>query len=320
MVKLRNLIDEDANLMLEWMRDSRIGDAFRKPMSDMSLEDVKSFISRFKDIDYLNQEQDIHYAIADESNEYLGTISLKKIDYVNKNAEFAIVLRRKAWGTGVAAEATKELLKIAFVDLKLEKVYLNVLHNNVRARNFYEKIGFSFEGTAKRQLMLNKVLVDLDFYGLLKRDYHNGNRIIHRLNKVKMLEFSEHGDERGHLVVVESESDVPFPIARCFYIYGSENDVKRGNHANKKTQFVLINVAGKSKIRVKDGEGNQAVYVLDKPHTGVYLPQMIWKEMYDFSSDSVLLVLASEHYDEKEYVRDYDQFVAMVTNNSSEDT
>ena len=74
-------------------------------------------------------------------------------------------------------------------------------------------------------------------------------------NNVKMLEFPQRGDERGHLVIVEGMKDVPFEIKRIFYIYGSDKDVVRGQHANKKSQFVLINVAGKSKVKVKDGLG-----------------------------------------------------------------
>ena len=132
---------------------------------------------------------------------------------------------------------------------------------------------------------------------------------MHNMNKVQMLEFPQHGDERGHLVIVEGGQDIPFEIKRAFYIYGSDKDVIRGQHANRKTEFVLINVAGKSKIKVKDGEGNEAIYCLNRPHTGIYLPTMIWKDMYDFSEDSVLLVLASEHYDPEEYIRNYDTFV-----------
>ena len=131
---------------------------------------------------------------------------------------------------------------------------------------------------------------------------------MHNMNKVKMLDFKQHGDERGHLVVVEGNTDIPFEIKRVFYIYGSDKDVIRGQHANRKTEFVLINVAGKSKVKVKDGEGNEAIYCLNRPHTGVYLPTMVWKEMYDFSKDSVLLVLASEHYDPFEYIRNYVEF------------
>ncbi|WP_370641344.1 sugar 3,4-ketoisomerase [Eubacterium sp. MSJ-33] len=131
-------------------------------------------------------------------------------------------------------------------------------------------------------------------------------------DEVTMLEFPQRGDERGHLVVVEGMQDVPFEIKRIFYIYGSDLDVVRGQHANRKTQFVLINVSGKSKVKVLDGKGNEAVFSLNRPHTGIYLPSMVWKEMYDFSEDSVLLCLASEHYDAAEYIRNYDEYVKEV--------
>jgi len=136
------------------------------------------------------------------------------------------------------------------------------------------------------------------------------------LSGVRMLEFPQHGDERGHLVVVEGMKDVPFDIKRMFYIYGSDAQVVRGCHANLKSEFVLINVAGQSKVRVDDGLGNQAVFSITRPHTGLYLPRMIWKEMYDFSADSVLLVLSNEAYDPGEYIRDYDAFLKEVKRNA----
>lgn len=132
------------------------------------------------------------------------------------------------------------------------------------------------------------------------------------MNMVKMLDFPQKGDDRGHLVIAEGGKDIPFDIKRVFYIYGSRKDVIRGQHANRKTEFVLVNVAGTSKIRVKDGEGNEILFCLNRPHTGIYLPTMVWKDMYDFSIDSVLLVLASEHYDPEEYIRDYEKFVEEV--------
>jgi dTDP-4-dehydrorhamnose 3,5-epimerase-like enzyme len=135
---------------------------------------------------------------------------------------------------------------------------------------------------------------------------------MHNMNKVQMLEFPQHGDERGHLVIVEGNKDIPFEITRAFYIYGSDADVIRGQHANRESEFVLINVAGKSKVKVKDGEGNEAIYCLNRPHTGIYLPTMVWKDMYDFSQDSVLLVLASTRYDAGEYIRNYDDFVEEI--------
>lgn len=128
------------------------------------------------------------------------------------------------------------------------------------------------------------------------------------IDRVHLLEFPQRGDDRGHLVIVEGETDIPFEIKRVFYIYGSDKNVVRGQHANRRTEFVLINVAGTSKVRVKDGKGNEAVFCLDRPHTGIYLPVMIWKDMYDFSEDSVLLVLASEHYDADEYIRNFEDF------------
>lgn len=128
----------------------------------------------------------------------------------------------------------------------------------------------------------------------------------------QMLEFAQKGDKRGHLVIVEGMKDIPFEIKRIFYIYGSEPDVVRGQHANKRSQFLLINVAGTSKVRVKDGKGNEAFFSLNRPHTGIYLPRMVWKDMYDFSEDSVLLCLSSEHYDAEEYIRDYDEFVRLA--------
>ena len=120
------------------------------------------------------------------------------------------------------------------------------------------------------------------------------------------------GDERGHLVIVEGNMDIPFEIKRVFYIYGSDETVVRGQHANKETEFLLINVSGTSKVKVKDGEGNEAIYCLNRPHTGVYIPTMVWKEMYDFSEDSVLLVLASQHYNPDEYIRNYDDYIKEI--------
>ena len=133
-----------------------------------------------------------------------------------------------------------------------------------------------------------------------------------RSESVHMLEFPQHGDERGHLVVVEGLKDIPFEIRRVFYIYGSDADVVRGCHANRRSEFVLINVAGHSKVRVRDGVGNEAVFSINRLHTGLYLPKMVRKDMYDFSPDSVLLVLSSEPYDAEEYIRDYDAFVREV--------
>ena len=126
---------------------------------------------------------------------------------------------------------------------------------------------------------------------------------------IRMIEFSRHGDARGELVVAECGDAIPFEVKRIFYIYGTDTDVVRGQHANRRTQFVLVNVAGTCKVKVKKwGGGMEEIYCLDRPYMGLYLPAMVWKEMYDFSRDCVLLVLASEHYDTGEYIRDFEEF------------
>ncbi len=126
-----------------------------------------------------------------------------------------------------------------------------------------------------------------------------------------VIEFNDLGDERGKLVVIEGNKSIPFEIKRVFYIYGSDALVVRGQHANRESQFVLINVAGTSKVRVTDGK-QEEVIELNRPMMGVFIPQMVWKDMYDFSEDSVLLVLASTHYDGKEYIRDFNEYMKEV--------
>ena len=129
--------------------------------------------------------------------------------------------------------------------------------------------------------------------------------------KFKVIDFQELGDPRGHLVVAESNKEVPFLIQRIFYIYGTKEGVVRGQHANRESEFMLINLQGSVKIVIDDGRQKDTV-ILNKAHQGVYLDKMVWKDMCEFSSDSVLLVLSSMSYDASEYIRDYDEFVREV--------
>lgn len=124
----------------------------------------------------------------------------------------------------------------------------------------------------------------------------------------KILVFEDLGDQRGNLVVIEGDgADIPFDIRRVFYIYGSDSEVVRGQHANRETEFLLVNVSGTSKVKVDNGKESRVIE-LNRPRMGLYLPPMVWKDMYDFSPDSVLLVLASRHYDASEYIRDYQEY------------
>lgn len=129
--------------------------------------------------------------------------------------------------------------------------------------------------------------------------------------RCQTMELIDLGDERGKLVVIEGNQTIPFEIKRVFYIYGSDDTVIRGQHANRESEFVLVNVAGSSKVKITDSK-EEIIVELNKPMTGIYLPPMVWKEMYDFSPDSVLLVLASTHYSDSEYIRDYDEYVREI--------
>ena len=129
--------------------------------------------------------------------------------------------------------------------------------------------------------------------------------------KCPIINFKDLGDERGKLVVIEGGHSIPFDIKRVFYIYGSDPKVIRGQHANRESEFVLINVSGQSIVRITDGY-EEFVVELNKPMMGVYIPKMVWKDMYDFSLDSVLLVIASTHYDGSEYIRDYDEYLGII--------
>lgn len=166
---LRKLEEKDADGMLEWMKDEDIQKSFRFDTANKTREDVLEFINSAETVPV--DGKSIHYAIVDDNNEYLGTISLKDIDMTAKKAEYAISLRKKAQGHGVATEATKEVLRKAFCEFGLERVYLNVLSDNIKAIHLYEKCGFVYEGEFKKHLFLRGKYCDLKWYRMLKEEY-----------------------------------------------------------------------------------------------------------------------------------------------------
>ena len=123
--------------------------------------------------------------------------------------------------------------------------------------------------------------------------------------------FEPHGDDRGQLVALEEQKEIPFTIKRVYYMYDTVDGVTRGKHAHKSLQQILICVHGSCKILLDDGKEKEVV-VLNQPNLGLYVSNVMWREMYDFSPDAVLMVLASELYDEADYIRDYDAFLAYV--------
>lgn len=130
---------------------------------------------------------------------------------------------------------------------------------------------------------------------------------------VERFKAQQHGDSRGQLVALEETKEIPFQIKRVYYIYDTLADVRRGFHAHKKLKQLLICVHGSCKVLLDDGTDKEIV-TLDKPYEGIFIQSNMWREMFDFSSDAVLLVLASENYDESDYIRDYDKFLEYVRN------
>lgn len=127
----------------------------------------------------------------------------------------------------------------------------------------------------------------------------------------KLIDMKVFGDERGHLISFEKNVNCPFDVKRTFYIFDTKPGVARGAHANINSEFLLVSINGSCKVKIDDGK-KQEIVELNNPHQALYLDKMLWKEMYDFSYNAILLVLASTYYDEKEYIRDYGEFLKSV--------
>ena len=157
--RLRPLNERDAIGMLEWMQDPNISCFFRFDVAAMTLDKCRNFIEQS------NREANVrHWAIVDERDEYMGTISLKEIDLAKKEAEYAISTRACAHGTGAAMAATRQVLEIAFGELELNRVYLKVLAENLRANRFYVKAGFRYLYCEKAAVEIQGQLRDLNWY------------------------------------------------------------------------------------------------------------------------------------------------------------
>ncbi len=135
------------------------------------------------------------------------------------------------------------------------------------------------------------------------------------MSLIKLIDFPALGDERGALVALESNKSIPFDIKRVYYIFATQAGVARGFHAHKQLKQVAVCVTGKCRMVLDDGKEQDSVW-LDSATKGVLIEDMVWREMHDFSDDCVLLVLASEHYDESDYIRNYDEFKSAVKNDS----
>ncbi|WP_041543215.1 FdtA/QdtA family cupin domain-containing protein [Oceanimonas sp. GK1] len=131
------------------------------------------------------------------------------------------------------------------------------------------------------------------------------------MDLVQFIDFPPLGDGRGSLVALEALKTVPFDIKRVYYIFGTKAGVSRGFHAHKNLKQVALCVTGSCRMVLDNGHERKEV-LLDSPTRGLLIEDLVWREMHDFSPDCVLLVLASEHYDEVDYIRNYDEFIRLV--------
>ena len=165
-MRLRELALSDVNGMLEWMHDPDINCFYRFDGSSFTARDAGRFI-----VESLQDVRNRHYAVVSEQDEYLGTVSLKSIDGKDKTAEYAIALRKKVHGTGISTAATDQVLAVAFNELGLNRVYLNVMSDNTRAVSFYRKYGFICEGTFRQHICVRGIYHDLSWFSMLKNEY-----------------------------------------------------------------------------------------------------------------------------------------------------
>jgi dTDP-4-dehydrorhamnose 3,5-epimerase-like enzyme len=132
------------------------------------------------------------------------------------------------------------------------------------------------------------------------------------MSLIKILNFVPLGDHRGSLVALEEFENIPFPIKRVYYIFNTEKGVSRGFHAHKKLQQLVVCVTGECRMLLDNGKEREEVW-LDSPTKGLLIGDNTWREMHDFSSDCVLMVLASEPFNEIDYIRSYEDFKKIVT-------
>lgn len=170
-MKTRKLMTKDVEGILNWMKDPEINRFFRMDADGASKETVLRFIE-------MSQEQvnNIHLAVTDDDDNYLGTVSLKNINRENQSAEYAISMCKLSHGTGASQFATEEILKLGFEVLGLHRIYLNVLSENYRANKFYQKCNFVYEGEFKEAILIRGEFKDLKWYRILKKEYEELNK------------------------------------------------------------------------------------------------------------------------------------------------
>lgn len=308
-MRLRNLKDKDAPLMLEWMHDQNVIRDLRTNFSKYTIENCKDLINVSKD-----KTLNAHYAIVSDEDEYMGTVSLTNIDNEFKSAEFVITMRSKAMGRGYSWFGMTEILRIAFEEYHLESVYWCVSKKNIRAIRFYDKHHFHEAlDIPEKILQKNKNFTNLKWYSVLSgddykeeaknREYVAGCKIIN----IKTIPTVN----AGELSFFEATHDFPFEIKRIYYISKVPEGIRRGFHAHKELKQVLFCPYGKIQLILDDGSIREEITLSD-PSVGIVIDHPVWREMLWMEKNSVLCVAASDFYKVEDYIRNYDDFKYYV--------
>ena len=284
--------------MLEWMHDKSVTAMLRDDFTSKTIEDCKAFIKSSI------SESNIHLAIVSDTDEYMGTVSLKNIE--EGSAEFAITIRTKAMRRGYSWFGMRSIIEKAFDELGLESVYWCVSRKNERAVRFYDKHNFhEIVDIPQKILDRYKGVENLKWYSILKGDEINvrdsvaGCRVIH----IKTIPTVN----AGELSFFETNKDIDFDIKRVYYISKVPEGVRRGFHAHKKLKQLLFCPYGRIQLVLENKDVREEIELSD-PSIGVIVDSMTWREMLWLQKDSVLCVAASEYYNVDDYIREYDSF------------
>lgn len=304
---LRKLNLKDAPLMLEWMHDENVTKNLKANFAAKTISDAESFIrSSWSDCN------NIHFAIASDQDEYMGTVSLKNVE--NGSAEFAITVRTVAMTKGYSWYGMEAIIEKAFNELGLESVYWCVNRNNKRAVRFYDKHNFH-EAVDIPQYILERYhgVDNLKWYSVLKGDDINlresvaGCRIIH----IKTIPTID----AGELSFFEGTHEIPFEIKRIYYISKVPEGTRRGFHAHRTLKQLLFCPYGRIQMILENQNGREEIELSD-PSIGVVIENATWREMLWLQKDSVLCVAASDFYDPNDYIRDYKEYKVFIEDHS----
>lgn len=298
---LRELKSKDALLMLEWMHDKDVTKDLSTDFSRKTLDDAIGFINNSK-VD----KDNIHFAIVNDEDEYMGTVSLKHVDYKKRTAEFAITVRKCAMGKGYSWFGMKSIIEKAFQEFELETVYWCVSRSNLRAVKFYDKHNFHETLDISNEILKRYEDVnDLKWYSVLKGDNLNKISTVAGCKVINIKTITT--VDAGELSFFQEGTDIDFCIKRIYYISKVPEGVRRGFHAHKNLKQVLFCPYGSIQLILERDNCREEIELSD-PSIGIYIDGVVWREMVWLKKDSVLCVAASEIYDENDYIRTYEDF------------